>query len=67
MLARQAAAEARRLDMPGRPAWPNAWPARSTRPSRPPTRRDLIAVAARAARHGHLTLNLPEGWHREQD
>ena len=30
-------------------------------------RRDLIAVAARAARHGrgHLTLHLPEGWHRE--
>ena len=27
-------------------------------------RRDLIAVAARAARHGrdHLTLHLPEGW-----
>jgi hypothetical protein len=32
-------------------------------------RRGLIAVAARAARHGrgHLTLHLPEGWHREQD
>jgi hypothetical protein len=32
-------------------------------------RRDLIAVAARAARHGrgHLTLHLPEGWHREQE
>ena len=31
-------------------------------------RRDLIAVAARTARHGrgHLTLHLPEGWHREQ-
>jgi hypothetical protein len=30
-------------------------------------RRDLIAVAARAARHGRgrLTLHLPEGWHRE--
>jgi DDE family transposase len=30
-------------------------------------RRDLIDVAARAARHGrgHLTLHLPEGWHRE--
>ena len=30
-------------------------------------RRDLIAVAARIARHGrgHLTLHLPEGWHRE--
>ncbi len=33
------------------------------------TRRDLIAVAARTARHGrgHLTLHLPEGWHREQE
>jgi hypothetical protein len=32
-------------------------------------RRDLIAVAARAARHGrgHLVLHLPEGWHREQE
>jgi len=31
-------------------------------------RRDLIAVAARIARHGrgHLTLHLPEGWHRQQ-
>jgi hypothetical protein len=31
-------------------------------------RRDLIAVAARTARHGrgHVTLHLPEGWHREQ-
>ena len=30
-------------------------------------RRDLIAIAARIARHGrgHLTLHLPEGWHRE--
>jgi hypothetical protein len=30
-------------------------------------RRDLIDVAARAARHGrgHLTLHLPDGWHRE--
>ena len=30
-------------------------------------RRDLIAVAARTARHGrgHLTLHLPEAWHRE--
>jgi hypothetical protein len=30
-------------------------------------RRDLVAVAARTARHGrdHLTLHLPEGWHRE--
>jgi hypothetical protein len=30
-------------------------------------RRDLIAVAARTARHGrgHVTLHLPEGWHRE--
>jgi Transposase DDE domain group 1 len=32
-------------------------------------RRDLIAIAARAARHGRgrLTLHLPEGWHREHD
>jgi hypothetical protein len=32
-------------------------------------RRDLIAVAARAARHGrgHITLHLPEGWHRERE
>jgi hypothetical protein len=30
-------------------------------------RRDLIAVAARTARHGRdrLTLHLPDGWHRE--
>ena len=32
-------------------------------------RRDLIAVAARTARHGrgHLVLHLPEGWHRERE
>jgi Transposase DDE domain group 1 len=32
-------------------------------------RRDLISVAARTARHGrgHLTLHLPDGWHREQE
>ena len=32
-------------------------------------RRDLIDVAARTARHGrgHLTLHLPEGWHRHQE
>ena len=32
-------------------------------------RRDLIAIAARTARHGrgHLTLHLPEGWHREHE
>jgi hypothetical protein len=30
-------------------------------------RRDLIAVAARTARHGrgHLTLHLPQDWHHE--
>jgi hypothetical protein len=30
-------------------------------------RRDLIAAAARTARHGrgHITLHLPQGWHRE--
>jgi hypothetical protein len=32
-------------------------------------RRDLISVAARIARHGrgHLTLHLPEAWHREHE
>jgi Transposase DDE domain group 1 len=32
-------------------------------------RRDLIHVAARTARHGrgHITLHLPEGWHREHE
>jgi hypothetical protein len=32
-------------------------------------RRDLINVAARTARHGrgHLTLHLPEAWHREHE
>ena len=32
-------------------------------------RRDLINVAARTARHGrgHITLHLPEGWHREHE
>ena len=32
-------------------------------------RRDLIAVAARTARHGrgHIVLHLPEGWHREHE
>jgi hypothetical protein len=32
-------------------------------------RRDLIAVAARTARHGrgHITLHLPEAWHREHE
>jgi hypothetical protein len=32
-------------------------------------RRDLVDVAARAARHGrgHLTLHLPEGWHRQHE
>jgi hypothetical protein len=32
-------------------------------------RRDLIAVAARTARHGrgHITLHLPDGWHRERE
>lgn len=32
-------------------------------------RRDLIGAAARIARHGrgHLTLHLPEGWHREHE
>jgi hypothetical protein len=32
-------------------------------------RRDLIAIAARTARHGRgtLTLHLPDGWHRERE
>jgi hypothetical protein len=32
-------------------------------------RRDLIAVAARTARHGrgHITVHLPQDWHREQE
>ena len=32
-------------------------------------RNDFIAVAARTARHGrgHLTMHLPEGWHREHE
>jgi hypothetical protein len=32
-------------------------------------RRDLIAVAARTARHGrgHITLHLPQDWHRERE
>jgi hypothetical protein len=32
-------------------------------------RRDLINVAARTARHGrgHLTLHLPDGWHRQHE
>jgi hypothetical protein len=31
--------------------------------------RDLIDVAARTARHGHghLTMHLPEGWHRQAE
>ena len=32
-------------------------------------RRDLVAIAARTARHGrgNLVLHLPEGWHRERE
>jgi hypothetical protein len=32
-------------------------------------RRDLIAVAARTARHGrgHITMHLHEGWHHHQE
>jgi hypothetical protein len=32
-------------------------------------RRDLIGVAARTARHGHghITIHLPEGWHRQTE
>ena len=36
-------------------------------PRRHRPRRDLIGVAARTARHGrgHITMHLPDGWHRE--
>jgi len=32
-------------------------------------RRDLIDVAARTARHGrgHITIHLPESWHRQTE
>jgi hypothetical protein len=30
-------------------------------------RRDLIHVAARTARHGHLTVHLPGEWHRQAE
>jgi hypothetical protein len=32
-------------------------------------RRQLITVAARIARHGrgHITMHLPQGWHREHE
>ena len=49
---------------------PAPWPAAAYARARGATiRRDLIAVAARTARHGrgHLTLHLPEGWHREHE
>ena len=49
---------------------PAPWPACRFAKARAATiRRDLIAVAARTARHGrgHLTLHLPEGWHREHE
>jgi hypothetical protein len=34
-----------------------------------PSARGAEGLAARAARHGrdHLTLHLPEGWHREHE
>ena len=33
------------------------------------SRSQLISVAARIARHGrgHITLHLPDGWHRETE
>jgi hypothetical protein len=42
---------------------------RHTRARAATIRRDLIAVAARTARHGRgcLTLHLPEGWHRQHE
>ena len=51
-------------------ARPAPWPACAFAKARAATiRRDLIAVAARTARHGrgHLVLHLPEGWHRERE
>jgi hypothetical protein len=32
-------------------------------------RRDIIDIAARTARHGrgHLTVHLPDGWHRQHE
>jgi hypothetical protein len=41
------------------------WPSARTRGAT--LRRDPINVAARTARHGrgHITLHLPDGWHRE--
>jgi Transposase DDE domain group 1 len=51
-------------------ARPGRWPAPLHARARAATiRRDLIAVAARTARHGRgtLTLHLPEYWHREQE
>ena len=49
---------------------PARWPSPAHARARGATiRRDLIAVAARIARHGrgHITLHLPEGWHREHE
>ena len=59
---RHRAQPAARRRRPGQPA--------PTRKARGATiRRDLIDVAARTARHGrgHITLHLPEGWHREHE
>ena len=57
--------------------WPSTWSApRAPSPSLPfakaraaTIRAALITVAARTARHGrgHLTLHLPQGWHRERE
>ena len=46
-----------------------AWPALHAKARAATIRRDLIAVAARTARHGrgYLTLHLPEYWHREHE
>ena len=48
---------------------PGAWPAFHARARGATLRRDLISVPARLARHGrgHLTLYLPESWHRAHE
>jgi hypothetical protein len=61
---RSAAGEGR----PGVPGAAGALASRDYAKARSATiRRDLIAVAGRTAPHGrgHITVHLPEGWHRE--
>ena len=46
------------------PPWPACAKARGTT-----IRSQLVSIAARIARHGrgHITMHLPEGWHRQAD